>query len=211
MTYVLEKIIDMSDFSKDSGEYEHWIDTGYKIKYPDMWDKYILFHRNARQDGTEATMLRYRWNKTHTQINVVASDTLNIYIYRPIVESDVNKGFGINIYNEDGALFYSSSQFPLRIKDIITDLTFGGTLFDKDKPLDYRSGYRGCMVLSYISASVEGSFFSLVFGYGVNNSGNVRRVIDLAALGGGGAYANDIGCIVAYAPDCYPRWEVGKY
>ncbi|WP_156664961.1 hypothetical protein [Morganella psychrotolerans] len=95
----------MSDFSKDSGEYEHWIDTGYKIKYPDMWDKYILFHRNARQDGTEATMLRYRWNKTHTQINVVASDTLNIYIYRPIVESDVNKGFGINIYNEDGALF----------------------------------------------------------------------------------------------------------
>lgn len=42
--------------------------------------------------------------------------------------------------------------------------------------------------------------------YGINNSGNVSRTTDLAGLGGGGVYGNDIGCIVAYAPDCYPQW-----
>ncbi|MGE2240003.1 hypothetical protein [Morganella morganii] len=59
------------------------------------------------------------------------------------------------------------------------------------------------MVLTYLTASVEGDFFSLLFGYGINNSGNVSRTSDLAGLGGGGAYGNDIGCIVAYAPDVY--------
>lgn len=108
----------------------------------------------------------------------------------------------INIYNEDGSLFYSSDKFPLRIKAIITDLSWEGTILSYDKPLDYRSGYQGCMVLTYLAASVEGNFFSLLFGYGINNSGNLSRTSDLAGLGGGGSSNSPSSVIIVL--DEYP-------
>lgn len=204
VTYVLEKIIDMSTLPEDKDNSTYWHKAHYSVEHPKIWDKYIVFHRDAYIDGIGASMLRYSW--TNQQMNFLGLKTLKIYIYRPILETDVSKKSGVNIYNEDGSLFYSSDKFPLRIKDIITDLSWEGTILSYNKPLDHRSGYQGCMVLTYLTVSVEGDFFSLLFGYGINNSGNVSRTTDLAGLGGGGVYGNDIGCIVAYAPDCYPQW-----
>lgn len=204
VTYVLEKIIDMSTLPEDENNSTYWHKVHYSVEHPKIWDKYIVFHRDAYIDGIGASMLRYGW--TNQQMNFLGLKTLKIYIYRPILETDACKTSGVNIYNEDGSLFYSSDKFPLRIKDIITDLSWEGTILAHDKPLDHRSGYQGCMVLTYLSVSVEGDFFSLLFGYGINNTGNVSRTTDLAGLGGGGVYGNDIGCIVAYAPDCYPQW-----
>lgn len=205
VTYVLEKILDMSkDGIKEPGLYD-FVRGEYTVLYPSMWDKYIVFHRDARMDGIGSNMLRHGWNNKN--LRFLTTNTVNIYIYRPIVESDIDTKIKVNMFNDDNKLFYSSSKFPLRIKTIISDLTYGGTILDIQKPLDYRSGYAGCMVLSYISTSFEMSFGGFVFGFGVTKDGYVTRVSNLVGLGGGGAYANDIGCIVAYAPDAYPRWK----
>lgn len=60
---------------------------------------------------------------------------------------------------------------------------------------DTRAGYKRCMVLSYMAAAIEGSFFSMVYGYGMTNDGNVGRAGTLAAYGGGGPIANDSGVL----------------
>ncbi|WGL97223.1 hypothetical protein QE177_04705 [Arsenophonus sp. aPb] len=203
MTYVLEKIINLDR----EGEHETWPTEDhrsftYSIKYPSMWDKYIIFHRNARTNGIYTNFVNAHRNAT--SISMFAMKTVNVYVYRPIVDSDRNKSVYVNIYNENGSLFYSSSSFPLRIKDIITGISYDGV--NEGKP-DYRSGYQNCMVLTYLSAIWEYSFAKTIFGYGASNDGYIARSWDNAALGGGTSFTNDFGCVVAYAPDAYPRWK----
>lgn len=205
VTYVLEKILDMSkEGIKVSGLYD-FLRAEYNVIYPEIWGKYIIFHRDARITGIGSNMVRHGWD--NKKIRFLSAESVNIYIYRPIVASDIDTKTKVNIFNEENKLFYSSGKFPLRIKTIISDLTYAGTILDPQKPLDYRSGHTGCMVLSYISTSFEMSFGGFVFGYGVTRDGYVTRTSNLVGLGGGGAYANDVGCIVAYAPDAYPRWK----
>ncbi|MEQ4922339.1 hypothetical protein [Proteus hauseri] len=209
-TYILEKIINMlEDGTVEDPRYPTLRYYAYNVLYPDIWDKYIFFHRSVRYkwggegEGGGATAFPIPDGKS--QFGIMCADYNNIYVYRPILDVDRDLKTKVNIFNDDGKLFYSASKLPLRIKDVITNLSYDGII--NNKPLPHISGHDGCMVMSQVTDVIELSFFSMGLGYAISNDGIITRSTFPSQFGGGDSYSNDQGCIVAYAPDALPRWK----
>lgn len=209
-TYVLEKIINMlEEGTVNDPRYPTLRYYTYNALYPDIWDSYIFFHRSIRYkwggENTSGGAIAYPMPDGKSKFYFMCPDYNNIYVYRPIVDGDRDLKTKVNIFNEDGKLFYSASKLPLRIKDVITGLSYDGLLDDKKLP--YVSGHSGCMVMSQVTDVWELDFFSLGLGYAISNDGVITRAYFPSQFGGGESYSNDQGCIVAYAPDALPRWK----
>ncbi|MEZ2756124.1 hypothetical protein ACBQ54_00175 [Providencia vermicola] len=205
-TYVLEKIINMlEDGVVSDPRYPNLRYYSFIPNFPELWDSYIFFHRDARRnfDGRYGGGVAYPIPLSDKNISFTCGDSINIYAYRPIQESDIDLKLKFNIFNEEGKLFYSASKLPLRIKTVLTDvpkIDFNGVV----EPV---FGYENCMVMSQVTGVDEASFFSIGYGYGITNDGVINRAAFFAQYGGGESYDNDQGCIVAYAPDTLPRWK----
>lgn len=205
-TYVLEKTINMlEDGYIGDPRYPNLRYYTFIPNFPDYWDKYIFFHRSPRYNwnGTDAAGMAYPVPLSPQNISFMCPDIINIYVYRPIQESDIDLKLKFNIYNEDGKLFYSASKLPLRIKTVLTDVPKSNF----NEPLKPVFGHENCMVMSQVTCVDEAGFFSIGYGYGISNDGALTRAAFLSQFGGGESYDNDQGCIVAYAPDALPRWK----
>ncbi|MBD2806923.1 hypothetical protein ID855_20040 [Xenorhabdus sp. ZM] len=60
----------------------------------------------------------------YDQGRLFCSESCIVYAYRRILPSDKANGTGLNIYNESGNLFYSSTLFPLQITELVDIRSF---------------------------------------------------------------------------------------
>jgi len=185
------------------------LNAGIPVEYPEEGEKYLLFGRGTSTDcfGCIAYVLNGRvyWGYSGwVTPPEAAAYNYKIYVYREIKDKDKTAGtYGLNIYNDNGSLFYSSDKLPLRIKGLryFSD----DEIWNMIPPLKTYND-SGCMVLLNAMATPKGGFLRLVVTPAINAFGQLQ--VGRAAVSHAGGDINRVFnnyVVVAYAPDLYPR------
>ncbi|PHM52386.1 hypothetical protein [Xenorhabdus hominickii] len=199
--YVLEKEYDLSEYVQ--GEYKNYLGKNviHIPEYPHLLSNYLIFSKHVKSAKVE-NYFHYEIKAGEIKLMLIGAET-KAYIYRPIQSGDSNDTYGLNMYNENGELFYSSSKTPLRIKDFVK-LEFGHPLANP-KPI---MGYKDCMVLSMnFGHHYQYPLKSISFP-AINSEGGLFVGYFNQNFGGAGiTFINNDHAVVAYAPDSMPRWK----
>lgn len=203
--YVLEKTYDFrTSFPgklTDGGMFA----VRHKLEHPELGGQYLLFTRMASVSAGRKFPDMTIHSISNSEMRVTTLLNTVAYIYRPIQNSDTLDEYGLNIFNERGSLFYSSSKTPLRIKDVVPNPTKGGSGFQTPPFVD---GYAGCMTLNQIGTLWGGGVMRMYDFPAIMPDG--KLVMGNGFWGGGSSAGSRLfnsHAIVAYAPDLLPKWK----
>ena len=195
--FILERTIDCSKVLSGT----------VAVDYPSEASRYLIFGRSTNVDQLACLAYVIDGKVQWSHIGQYESGYVfnyKLYVYREIKDTDKVSGtYGLNIYNDNGSLFYSSDKLPLKIKGLryFSDADIGN-LFPPIKTYTDPN----CMVLLNTLATSKGDFLRMVYTPSINAYGTLSKSQFFPSHAGGDkdiVFNNYV--VVAYAPDLYPR------